>query len=291
MSYYDPDQLPFGTSPFDAPGMGISPSDSQFTAAQKYSTELVRQGMESHANFLREMDATLQTGASTAGVAGGVAGIYGASNYVPSQLSRLLRQLGPGKITDTKSLASLIEEKRSKLERTRLQETRGLKRGAAVAWMIAAVLLCIVLFHVQFFNASYRQVSYEYFTVRIALLVALFCGWKCTSKVRRAFTQAEKESPLQLQALREALDQANAKDWKPALNRDPLTPEFISDFNAHFKKKSGKDMPYLVYRYNEIFDRRLCLVSDASNLNEADLQHGKIIGLDDVRAMKTHQGA
>ena len=283
MSYHDPDQLPFGTSPLDAPGMGISPFDSQFTSGQKYNTELVRQGVESHANFMREMDAALQTGAS----AGGAAGIPGAGNHVPGQLTRLLRQLGTGKITDTKSLASLIEEKRSKLERTRLQETRGLKRGAALAWIIAAVLLCIVLFHVQFFNATYRQVSYEYFTVRIALLVALFCGWKCTSKVRRAFTQAEKESPLQLQALREALYQANAKEWKPALNRDPLTPRLISNFNAHFKKKTGKDMPYLVYRYNEIFDRRLCLVSDASNLNEADLQHGKIIGLDDVRAMKT----
>lgn len=283
MSYYDPDQLPFVVSPSDAQGMGISPFDNQFTAVEKFNTDLVRQGMEFNANFMREMDAALQSGTSTAGVAG----VHGAGHYVPGQLSQLLRQLGPGKIEDTKSLVSFIEEKRSKLERTRLQETRGLKWGAALAWMIAAVLLCIVLFHIQFFNATYRQVSYEYFTVRIALLAALFCGWKCTSMVRRAFTQSEKESPLQLQALREALDQAKARDWKSALSRDSLTPRFIADFNAHFKKKTGKDMPYLVYQYNEILDRRLCLISDASNLNEADLQHGKIIGLEDVRAMKT----
>ena len=281
MSYYDPNQLPFVVSPSDAQGMGISPFDSHFTAVEKFNTELVRQGMESNANFMREMDAALQTGTLTAGVAG----VYGAGHYVPGQLSRLLRQLSTGKIQDTKSLASFIEEKRSKLERTRLQETRGLKRGAALAWVIAAALLYVVLFHVQFFNTTFRQVSYEYFTVRIALLAALFCGWKFTSMVRRAFTQAEKESPVQVQALRQALNQAKAKDWKRVLNSDPLTPQFVHDFNEHFKRTTGKDIPYLVYQYNEILDRRLCLIPDASNLNDADLQHGKIIPLANVREM------
>lgn len=116
MSYYDPEQLPFGVSPFDA------------------------QGMESHANFMREMDAALHTSVP----AGGAAGAHGAPHYAPSRLSQLIRQLGPGKIKNTKSLAWFIEEKRSKLERTRLDATRGLKRAAVVAWLLAGVLLVAV---------------------------------------------------------------------------------------------------------------------------------------------------
>lgn len=285
MSYYDPEQLPFGVSPFDAQGMGISPWDSQSAAVDKFNTALAKQGMESHANFMREMDAALHTSVP----AGGAAGAHGAPHYAPSHLSQLIRQLGPGKIPDTKSLASFIEEKRSKLERTRLDATRGLKRAAVVAWLLAGVLLVAVLFHIQLFNATYRQVTYEYFIVRGGLLAALFCGWKCTSMARRAFTEAEKACPLQLAALRQALGQARAKDWRRALNRESLTPLFIHDFNAHFKQKTGKDLPYLVYRYNEIFNRSLCLVPDASKLNDVDLQHGKIITPEDVRAMTLTQ--
>lgn len=73
------------------------------------------------------------------------------------------------------------------------------------------------------------------------------------------------------------------------MNRESLTPLFIHDFNAHVKQKTGKDLPYLVYRYNEMFDRRLCLVPDASKLNDVDLQHGKIIAPEDVRAMTLTQ--
>jgi len=285
MSYHDPDQLPFGVSPSDATGMGISPWDSQSAAVDKFNTALVTQGLESHANFMREMDAALHPGAP----AGVVTGAHGVSNHAPNSLSQLMRQLGPGKITDTKSLASFIETKQGKLKRTRLESTRGLKRAAVAAWLLAGLLLVAVLFHIQFFNATYRHVTYEYFVVRVGLLAALFCGWKCTSMVRRAFTEAEKECPLQLAALRQALGQARAKDWRRALNREYLTPLFIHDFNAHFKQKTGKDLPYLVYRYNEMFDQQLCLVPDASNLNDVDRQHGKIIAPEDVRAMTLAQ--
>lgn len=285
MSYYEPEKLPFGVSPFDAQGMGISPWDSQSVATDKLNTELVRQGVESHANFMREMDAAFQTNTATAGV---LAGAHGVSNHASSPLSRVIRQLGSGKVADTKHLASLIEEKRSKLERTRLQATRGLKRAAVSAWALAAALFVVVLFHIQFFNASYKQVTYEYAIVRIGLLAALLCGWKFTSMVRRAFSAAEKECILQAEALRRSLGQPRSREWS-ALSSDPLTPLFIHEFNEHFRKKAGKDIPYRVYRYKELFGRRLSLVPDAADLNAADLEHGEIVALADIREIKLAQ--
>lgn len=286
MSYDDPYNIPFGTSPLDAPGLGITPWDSLGTAVDKVNTGLLQKGVESNAQFWRKYDAAMatpgHTGGHTGGHAGAHAGPRGSRSATMRAQASVLRHLGGDQFSHLRGMAAHIDYKRDKLASARLQATRHLRRGARLAWVLAAVLIVAVLFHIQLFNANYRQVTYEFFGVRLGLLAALFCAWKWTRKVKAASTATEKDYALQLRLLRRLRGKAFGKGWIQALSKAPLTLDFIQEFNVRYKRATGKNMPFVIYRYKTLDDRRACLIPATATLTENDLHYGTIIQPDDI---------
>lgn len=260
----DNNNLPFGTSPFDAQQAGVNSWDDSHTAWAKVQTFEMGKRFEAERAWRDAEDASQATsGSYKPAYSNGVGNVHAAPRG--SNLPGIRRS----NIMTVSHLVQTVESPRREHEIRRAKSTQMARKLRSLALVLAAVLLAIVVLGIKLPFVPYRYGLAEYLAERLMLVACIFAIFKTSSFIRKAYSPDEKRLDDLARCLFDAVKSSydvktrtsnndisrNSLWGRNEVPQKDLTARFLHEFNQRVLRATGAPMQYEVYRFKEFWER------------------------------------